>query len=593
MTTKEKKLYQKVLDRFDSAEDNQKDLFKKFSRLEKIYDAVFDKTPITGSKAYIPTGWSSVETLIPRLLNRKPIIHYIPGGAEDIDRAKKLSRLFSYWYEKTGAFFTMVNWLKSALIYGTSFARLDWEFKICPRKFWSASGDNYLVSEEVVVEMDDPKLRLIDNYNIFVDPSATNIDEARWIIERIYTTVESLEKENEDMKYLKERLLEKGETEMANSIVLYSNLSEVKRANKGSIEREEYERDKKELSDLDSTAMDNTVNEVALLEMWDMQTKETVLIDTVSGEIIRKRSFPYWHYSHPYLVAYDSIKPLSLWGKGELEPIEKVQHVINTITNQKVDNINYILNFMWKARPTIDDDELVPEQGGIIHVSDMNDVEPLNMPHVTQDAHQELAYWDGVVQNVLGINDYIRGLGQSGDQTAAEVQIKTQQANFRFQHKIQLFEDYTLKKLGNMVLALYQQHLTDEKILKIFGENGMEFERLTPEDLLGQYDAMPEAGSSAPDDEQTTKEQLMNFYMLVKDDPMWNKTELAKKVAEKFGFKNVELILNNDGGGMGDEIAMMQQLQGAAPQPTQPEAAAPPEVEGAGLLSPQDLAINY
>jgi len=536
----------KTLSRFDIAQQSQRTLFNRFRRFDDIFNATFSSniTLPNGSKVFVPTAWSAVETLVPRMLNRNPTINYIPVGSDDVVKAKKSSQLFSYWYNKSDAFETLVQMVKAALIYGTSFGKITWKFETTKKKFRDEEGK---VKEDVVVTYDDPDFEYINIYDIFVDPQATSLDDCRWIIHRIYTTISELEKQQADMERNIKQLKEAGMEEVAETIVPYVNLRALKAKVKGSVDRSQQEVDKRKTLGIDTTIKDDTVDEVELLEMWDRQTKTVTLIAKDYDILLRQYPFPYWHDDYPFVMMIDSVVPGEFWGRGEIEPIEKIQAVINTVTNQRIDNVNMILNLMWKAKPTVDDAELVPMQGQIIHVNDLADVEPIEFPNVTGRAFEELGFWRQQIQEILGITDYIRGMKTPTDETLGEVQIKTAQANFRFQHKIQLFEKITLKRLGYLVLSLYQQYLTDEKEIRIFGEDGVVYTSVTPQDIVGEYDVVPEAGSTAPDPHDVTKEELVNFYMLIKDDPLWKKEEVAKRIAEKFGFRNVENVINEMG----------------------------------------------
>lgn len=533
----------KVVSRFDTATQAQRTLFKRFRRFDDIFNTTFSTSYSTpsGSKVFVPTAWSAIETLVPRMLNRNPSINYIPIGSDDLVKAKKSSQLFSYWYNKSDAFEPLVQMVKAALIYGTSFGKLTWKFETTKKKMRNEEGK---VVEDVVVSYDDPYLEYVNIYDIFVDPQATSLDDARWVIHRIYTSLSDLEKQQADMERNIKQLEEAGMEDVAETIVPFQNLKALKSKVSGSVDRSQEEIDKRQTLGIDTTAKDDTVDEVVLLEMWDKQTKTVTLVAKDYNILLREQPFPYWHDDFPFIMMVDSVVPGEFWGRGEIEPIEKIQAVINTVTNQRVDNVNMILNLMWKARPTVDDEELVPMQGQIIHVEDLSDVEPIQFPNVTTRAFEELGFWRQQVQEILGITDYIRGMRTPSDETLGEVQIKTAQANFRFQHKIQLFEKITLKRLGYLVLSLYQQYLTEEKEIRIFGEEGVIYTKVSPADILGEYDVVPEAGSTAPDPNDVTKEELVNFYMLVKDDPLWNKREVAKRVAEKFGFRNVENVIN-------------------------------------------------
>ena len=56
----------------------------------------------------------------------------------------------------------------------------------------------------------------------------------------------------------------------------------------------------------------------------------------------------------PFIKIVDTIDPHNFYGIGEIEPIEHLQHELNTIRNMRMDNINLIINRMWTVKNSAD-----------------------------------------------------------------------------------------------------------------------------------------------------------------------------------------------------------------------------------------------
>jgi len=202
---------------------------------------------------------------------------------------------------------------------------------------------------------------------------------------------------------------------------------------------------------------------------------------------------------------------------------------------------------MWKAKDHVEDSELVTMQGNIVHVTDMNDVDVIRPEIGTgQTAFQMIAYLKETMQEALGINDYIKGQ-TSPDATLGEVEIKTEQANYRIKQKIKLFEEQGLRKLGEIILALYQQFMSQEKVIRIVGETGVQYQRVSPEDIMGRFDVTPEPGSTEPVDPQEGKRQSLEAFQMFNGDNYINQVELRQNTLEKLGFKDTDKLINNTG----------------------------------------------
>jgi hypothetical protein len=132
------------------------------------------------------------------------------------------------------------------------------------------------------------------------------------------------------------------------------------------------------------------------------------------------------------------------------------------------------------------------------------------------------------------------------NKTATGIGLVQEAANARFKHKIQLLEE-AIKEVGEMVLALYQQFITDEKVIRVVGKKGEEFIRVLPKDIAGEYDCVPEAGSTLMVDKDKEREEIMNLYAIFSTQPFENlKMEMMKKMLEKFGMENLKDSLDKD-----------------------------------------------
>ena len=543
-----------INNRLELGVKNTKNRFEVFNDCDSVYHGS-GKNQFTNSKIYNPYSWANVETVVPRMVAQRPSVIYKPREPQDETASEIHTALFEYWWDKDHAFEKTVTWIKNALIYGTGVVKLYWkntkkdvttyEYDINGKPLVGEDGELVTKVDEVV-DFDDPCLEVVNLYDFFVDPDAIDIQNANWVIHRYWKTLSELEEAG-----------------------YYKNLKKLKRY-LSTVERSAEEKERHELAFGYQGEQDETVDKIECLEMWD----ENGLTVLAGGEVvIREQENPFWHGKKPFIALRDSVIAHEFYGKGEIEPVIKLQHALNTIQNQIIDNRTQVLMNMWKVTgENVDESELIYRPNGIVHLSnEFEKVDPIVPPDLTGNAQKDLSLIKSDIQQALGIYDYTKGADSGINKTATGISLVQEAANARFAHKIQLLEE-AIKELGSMVLALYQQFITDEKVLRIVGEKGEKFVRVLPAEIAGDYDCEPEAGSTTPIDKQKEREDIMNLYAVFSQEPYENlKLELKRKILEKFGMGSLTESLDKD---IEEWTAKMQAEQEMAGQMAEEQAMA-------------------
>jgi hypothetical protein len=579
-----------IKQRFALAKENQRTKFDKFNDFDFIYHSKLKKfDPTVASKVFNPILWSFIETIVTRLMAKNPTIAYKPRENSDKIQSQIMSDLFEYWFSKSDAYPKIISWIKDALVYGTGIIKVDWLTK-APRMVKSYVLDpegnpvlgedgQYKTIETPVVDYDDPRIVNVNIYDFFYDPNGIDIDDCKWVGYQYKANIDEMIAEEEANK--------------ANGKSFY-NISALKRLKNSYLKKDNQYDDQRHLASGMSqlTEEDKTVNNFIC---WEMYEDDKLCVIGNEEEILYEGENPYWHGKKPFIKLVDSIVSQEFYGKGEIEPVEKQLHALNTIQNQRIVNVNRILNGMWKAKNSVDDDELQFIDNGIIHITDIDDATFITPPNVTQTAVQEQTLATEVIQRALGVTDYVQGV-QTPGQTASEVEVKTQQANARFAHKVKILEETGLKRLGELVYQLYQQFITKDKVIKVTGPEGQQFARVSAGDISGEYDVIPESDSTLQVDQQAEFTKFANLFQMMQ--PYFKKTvptatgtaevgsldenEFIKRLIEKSGEKDSDKFFaqnNIQQGGM--NAGQNQQMGGQLPgQPTGPTGPIPQGVGG-------------
>jgi len=99
--------------------------------------------------------------------------------------------------------------------------------------------------------------------------------------------------------------------------------------------------------------------------------------------------------------------------------------------------------------------------------------------------------------------------------SATEVTTSQQSAGRRFAMKIALLEE-AVKKIGQLVFALNQQFLDQERMIQIVGERGAtEWVQLDASDIRGEYFIDLEVGSMLPKDEIAQRQEAVELLQYI------------------------------------------------------------------------------
>jgi len=543
-----------VLERFEKAAKFRRPHEEKWLRWYKLYRSYTEKREV-GANLFIPYTFSIVESVQPRLVTTlfasRPYIGVLPLRPDMVTQARNMENLLDYQLiQRINIVEVASQWIKEALIYGTSIIKVGWRFETkktrttAPlRTILGVPVGSKVVEQETVV-YDDPKIEHIDLWDFYVDPEATSIDDAEYCIHRIYRTKEHLKK-----------LADAG---------IYKNIDKVEiRAN--IINADLGAEERRAAVGLGTVGQ---TDRIELIEYWEDDRIITVANRAV---VIRNEPNPFWHGRKPFVRLVDQPVPHEFYGIGEIEPIEYLQLELNDTRNQRMDNVNLVLNRMWKVLRSADIDpaQLVSRPGGFVEVDDMNDIEPLEFIDVTSSSYKEEEEIKRDIDRTTGVYDYARGETTDRRETATTASILSSAANERFKLKIQLMEDMGLRRLGSLLVQLNQQFIDKERVIRILGPDGMFFNTIGPDDIKGQFDVMAIGSTVEPVVNRDARlNQLTQLYANLQGSPYINHPEFIKKILEVANLKDT------------DRLVLQQQpmASGAVDQQT-----VPPDMLGAML----------
>lgn len=569
-----------ILRRFEAADEYRYSYEQKWDDLYDMYRFKIKKMRPGRANFYIPHAFSNVETVFPRMTAQRPRLNIKPRGPQDVEPAKIMQKLIDYAWERASLDDVIRRWVKSTLIYGTGIVKVTWqkktENKKAIRKVKKKDGSfEYEEYTTPYVKYDDVKVANLDLRDVYVDPDAVTIQDAKFVIHRYWATRSELES---NPNYRKSDLKK----------VVYG--ADNKKIARGLSERERKELAAKSLAEV--------------LEYWE----DNRLVVVAGGVVLRDEENPYYHKRKPFVAMVDQIDDQSFYGIGEIEPIEGLQRELNTLRNQRMDFNNLILNPTFKVLPNAvtdpDSIQFTPGNKIFLNTADPTAISPIDMPRAPFSSYKEEETIRIDLQTITGVSDYSRGTEATKlNETATGISLIQEAANERFRAKLRNMEQ-AISEMTQLMVALYQQFITKEKVFRITEDETDYFESVKPEDIVGEFDIYVERNSTTPSNKMQLRQEELNKYNVLMANPLiqgspraqiaitrsllssWEdpqKEEVIEGIAEA-----AEMSAMNQQAQMLERQIAQEQAElsrmGGAPEGEAPEGGAPQElpVEGGG-----------
>lgn len=497
-TQKQVKAQQLVADRFERARSfrttSQDEIWK---RSYNNWRGILDQSLYPWrSKLFIPWSFTVVETIIPKVFARDPKWRALARNPDfPADGPRVVQDLLTYQWNRMGMRLKMYDYIKDSLMYSKGFAKVHWNFKTKVTTIQEPIvGENDEITFKEVkksnIEYDDPKVDIVDPFDIYVDPDATSLGDAGYLIHRKTVPLSEV-KNNPNYKNVDKIKQASYADQYMDKLTRYE-------ASNGVPQKDKH----KEL--------------VEILEYWE---QDRLVVVANRGVVLRDSPNPYHHKQIPFVELDDYRDPHKYYGQSELSVIDPLQREINAIRNQRRDYDNLALNPVVRMIPGTlrNPNSAVMAPGNVWLVSDLNSMDIFQMPQLQGTASEIEERTAGDIKMSVAIDEISIGLLPENPQRRSATEVVTAQsmAGKRFAIKIALLEE-AVKKIGQLVFALNQQFLDQERMIQIVGQRGaQEWVKLGPEDIRGEYFIDVETGSMLPKDEIAARQEAVQLLQYI------------------------------------------------------------------------------
>ena len=492
-----------------------------------------------GADLFIPYIFSTIETIVPRMLSNNPTLLVTPADPKSEDNVEAMKLIVDRQQNLTDFVLAAQDICKTGCMYGLAVAKTGWardtinapklERPLVPEK-----GKAWIVGEpQERVLYEGARTDAVDPFDWFWDPDGWDMRSIGFAIHRTWRGEDYVRKmcAGKDSPWSLPRGWKMEDLLSGGSRSKYDETWSERLAAGGLDNAQKKERE--------------------IHEVWEFHDGEQVITVVDRHCVVQAGPNPNWHGRMPFSIYRPTRLPHEMCGIGEAEAMEDLQEEMNELRTGRRNNaalamqrpIAYMDGMLTPSQINFAPGMMWPVDGDPNQVMSM-----IQVPDIPFSSYREEDNLKADIERVSGIDDSSSGVG-GAEQTATGVQLVQAAANVRIVNKAKLFEKETAKDICEQFVSLNQQHIIEE--VDVPGppkpdEGHREFSwyRLGPEELAGTFAIEPDAGSMSPQNEVAKKQDGQMFMQTFA--PLQGVTD-PRKVAtyglEHWGVRNPESFL--------------------------------------------------
>ena len=525
-------------------------------------------------------SFSTINVIGPSVSVNHPKITVGARRPEDGDRATITEAIINYWWRHYDYQKELRRAVDDYLICGHGWIKVGYKFVEEERVVEQtpmdeeydvidvmAEGSN-VETERIILE-DRPFVERVSPFDVYVDPDATCMEDARWIAQRVRRPLLDVKGDRRYNKTARNECSPSAYTKWG--------------------EDTERPRQKRDVGD----------SYVDVWEYYDI-AKGTMAIFCEGGDnfLVDPEKNPYT-FGHPFVMLRNYDIPEHFYPMGELEAIEPLQQELNETRTQMMNHRKrFSRKWLYKesafdadGRQALESDEdnimvpvvsdeplgnIIVPMPAVINAPDMYNVSSL----ILED-----------IDRISGVGEFMRGGQSEIRRTATEAAMMQDASNARTSDKLAAVEG-AIAECASRLIQLAQQYMTGEQVARVVGSSAMPmwvtFDRGY---ITGEFDFEVEGGSTQPVNESFRRQmalQMVDAMAPFAGTGILNMPMLARHVLQYgFGVKNAEAFLN-----MPQQDPMMQGAPQQEPPQSLPQGPqGPPPMPQEGAQQPLPSSI--
>ena len=250
----------------------------------------------------------------------------------------------------------------------------------------------------------------------------------------------------------------------------------------------------------------------------------------------------YLHGKRPFVIGVSNLESHRVYPAATIELGQDVQVAINDIVNQRIDNVQLVLNKRYRVKRGANVDMRALQRstpGGITMMDDLNAVATDPVQDVTGSAFAEQDRLQMAFDEVTGAfsNASVQG-NRALNETATGMELMSDGANAVREYRIRVFNETWVEPVLRQLMLLEREYETSEVVLQIAAERAQLFEEWRNSEALSQLlqqdmDLVVNVGMGATNPQQRVEKFL--FGLNAMSPFIGAKLKVEEVVAEVFG----------------------------------------------------------
>ena len=436
----------------------------------------------------------------------------------------------------------------------------DWQFKskyIANLRQMCITGSSCFLT---AWHDDKMHFEVLDNFDVYLDPHAIQSSESPIIRKKIMSRAEILEN------------IKSG---------LYKNIAPIEIIELGgdSLFYEDGKNRVRQFQGLDMEAEYSMSDKILVYEFWgDIYLQGETYYNyyaVVIGEHLVVFSESPYACGKPFVFGTYTPVVRQPYGMSVFQPALGLLHALNIITNQRLDNVEIVMNQMYtkKASSILREEDVYSEPGKVFTVTEHDDLRALasNTNNVSI-SYTEAGTIESAIEKNTGTGPLVStGQPRGGERvTAAEVQMVREAGSNRLSTTHKHIEDTNLIPILKNVLSIVREHEKKDKIVRISGKGVDEFNyyQVGLQELRELKFKLKPRGADYIIEQREYIQKRTAFLQLVASVPQFaekiNFEKILIDLLENWGFEDPEsyLIAKQDDAELMEGGSSLQQMGG-------------------------------
>jgi hypothetical protein len=502
-------------------------------------DTTADAIREWGAELFIPFCFSTVETIVPRMIAKGPRMIVVPRNEQALGNVRNMKVVVDA-QQKQIDYETVLQVIgKDGLIYGLGVGKTRWRYETRVQVQVTENPlEPGIFQEDVpkkVTYFDDAVAERVDPFDFLWDPLADSISNAEFVIHRLWRGPLQVR-----------RMVDNGfwrsqENDPECPWTLEDLLSGRARTQRSDIWDQRL-----------SAEGYNTrgQRQDSLHEVWEFHDGQQVITVLDGVYPVQAGPNPSGLASIPFQIYRPTVVGGRFVGISEIEPIKHLQYEINTLRSQRRDAATLSLMRTFAYNETaVDADDLVfgPNMAIPVNGDPRDFLYPIPVPELPASSYREEQAIVDDIQRTSGISDPVTGADVGASETATGVQLVQAAATMRIQNKARLLETQIIVPQGYDFVALNQRRILttrDYFVPEAPDVNdpyvpAWRMVKIGPRELMGRMAVEVEGGSTAPENVPQQRADAQAFVALSQD-PRLNGEKLLIRALQLYGIDQPE-----------------------------------------------------